>query len=130
MKKNARTQSVPSKKYREQNTPQARTSENIKNGDDELNASDIENQENRTQDSPFRPSSNDELRTPMQPLNIQNIDLNVSVVINEFCTGEDYHMMTGATKSLHRQSSTIQQLHTMNICLLNHSTFSKTPLIK
>ena len=90
MKKN-RTQSVPSKKYQEQNTPQAGTSKNINNGDDELNASDIENQENRTQDSPFRPSNNDELKTLMRPLNIQNIDLNDSVVINEDCTGEDYH---------------------------------------
>ena len=42
----------------------------------------------------------------MQPLSIQNIDLNDSVVINEDRTGEDYHnMVTGATKPLHRQSS-------------------------
>ena len=88
---NRRTQSVPSKKYLEQNTPQAGTSKNINNGDYELNASDIENQEKRTQDNPFRPSNNDELRTPMQPLNIQNIDLDDSVVINEDRTGEDYH---------------------------------------
>ena len=32
-----------------------------------------------------------ELKTPMQPLNIQNIDLNDSVIINENSTGEDYH---------------------------------------
>ena len=88
--KNNRTQSVPSNKYQEQNTPQAGFSKNINKGDDKSNASDIENQENRTQDSPFRPSNNDELRTPMQPLNIQNIDLNDSVVINKDCT-DDYH---------------------------------------
>ena len=41
----------------------------------------------------------------MQPLKIQNIDLKDSVVINENCTREDYHMVTGATKPLHRQSS-------------------------
>ena len=32
-----------------------------------------------------------ELRTPMQSLNIQNNNLNDSVVINEDLTGEDYH---------------------------------------
>ena len=31
----------------------------------------------------FRPSDNDELRTPIQPLNIQRINLIDSVVINE-----------------------------------------------
>ena len=36
---------------------------------------------------------------------MQNIDLNYSVVINEDRRGEDYHMVTGATKPLHRQSS-------------------------
>ena len=70
--KNNRTQSVPSKKYQKQNTTQAGTSKNINNGDDKLNASDIENQENRTQDSPFWPSNTGERRTPMQPSNIQN----------------------------------------------------------
>ena len=45
-----------------------------------------------------------QLRTPMQPLNFQNIDLNGSVVINDR-RGEHYHMVTGATKPLHRQSS-------------------------
>ena len=32
-----------------------------------------------------------ELKTPMQPLNIQNIDLNYSVIINENRAEEDYH---------------------------------------
>ena len=47
----------------------------------------------------------DEIRTLIQPLKIQNIDLNDSVVINENRTGEDYHMVTGAAKPRHRQSS-------------------------
>ena len=32
-----------------------------------------------------------ELRTPMHPLNIRNIDLYDSVVMNEDCSGEDSH---------------------------------------
>ena len=34
-----------------------------------------------------------ELRTPMQPLKIQNIGINDSVVINEDRTGEDYYKL-------------------------------------
>ena len=75
------------------------------NEDGEENASEPENQECEIQDNPFRPSNMNELRTPIQPLIIQNIDLNDSVVINEDRTQEDYHMVTGATKPLHRQSS-------------------------
>ena len=105
MKNNRRTQSVPNRRYREQNTPKAGTSKYISNEDGEENATEPENQEREIQDNPFRPSNLNELRTPMQPLNIQNIDLNDSVVMNEDRTQEDYHMVTGATKPLHRQSS-------------------------
>ena len=105
MKNNRRTQSVPNRRYQKQNTPKAGTSKYISNEDDEENASEPENQECEIQDNPFRPSNLNELRTPMQPLCIQNIDLNDSVVINEDRTQEDYHMVTGATKPLHRQSS-------------------------
>ena len=59
--------------------------------DGEANASEPEYQENKIKDNLFRSSNMNELRTPMQPLNIQNIDLNDSVVINENRTGEDYH---------------------------------------
>ena len=80
MKNSKRTQSVPNRRYREQNTPRAGTSKCIENEGDEENASEPENQECETQDNPFRPSNLNELRTPIQPLNIQNIDLNDSVV--------------------------------------------------
>ena len=105
MKNNRRTQSVPSKRYREQNIPRAGTSKDSSNEDGEENASESENQECGIQDNPFRPSNLNELRTPIQPLSMQNIDLNDSVVINEDRTQEDNHMVTGATKPLHRQSS-------------------------
>ena len=101
MKNNRRTQSVPNS----QNTPRAGTSKYISNEDGEQNASDPENQECEIQDNPFRSSNLNELRTPIQPLSMQNIDLDDSVVINEDRTQEHYHMVTGATKALHRQSS-------------------------
>ena len=104
IKNNRRTQSVPNRRYREQNTPRAETSKYTSNEDGEENASEPENQEREIQDNPFRPSNLNELRTPIQPLSIQNIDLNDSVVINEDRTQEGYHMVTG-TKPLRRQSS-------------------------
>ena len=79
--------------------------------DGEENASEPENQECEIQGNPFRPSNLNELRTPMQPLSIQNIDLNDSLVINEDLTTEDYHMVTGATKPLHRRSSNNTTTH-------------------
>ena len=105
MKNNRRTQSVPNRRYREQNTPRAGTSKYTSNEGGEGSASEPENQECEIQDNLFRPSNFNELRTPIQPLSIQNIDLNDSVVINEDRAQEDYHMVTGATKPLHRQSS-------------------------
>ena len=91
MKNSRRTQSVPSRRYQEQNASKAGTSKYIDNEDDEENASEPENQESGIQGNPFRPSIMNELRMPMQPLNIQNIDLNESLIINEDRTGEDYH---------------------------------------
>ena len=92
MKNNRRTQSVSNRRYQEQNTPRAGTSKYASNEDGEENASELKNQECEIQDDPFRPSSLNELRTPIQPVSIQNIDLNDSVVINEDRTGEDYHI--------------------------------------
>ena len=91
MKNSRRTQFVPGRRYREQNTPRTETSKYIDNEDGEENASEPENQECEIQDNHFRPSNLNEFRTPIQPLSMQNIDLNDSVVINEYRTGEDYH---------------------------------------
>ena len=93
IKNNRRTQSVTNRRYREQNTPRAGTSKYASNEDGEENASEPENQECEIQDNPFRPSNLNELRTPMQPLSMQNIDLNDSVVTNEDRTGDDFHII-------------------------------------
>ena len=53
--KNSRgVQSVPNRRYQEQNTPQVRTSKNTNNEDDEANASEPEGQENEMQDNSFK----------------------------------------------------------------------------
>ena len=92
MKNSRRTLSVPNRRYREQNTPKAGTSKYASNEDGEENASETQNQECEIQDNLFRPSNLNELRTSIQPLSIQNIDLNDSVAINEHRTGEDYRI--------------------------------------
>ena len=94
MKISRRTQSVPNRRYREQNTPRVGTSKYASNEDGEENASEPENQECEIQNNPFRPPNLNELRTPIQPSSMQNIDLNDSLVINEDRIGEDYHMVT------------------------------------
>ena len=114
MKNNRRTQSVPNRRYQEQNTPKAGTSKYISNEDGEENASEPENQECEIQDNPFRPSNLNELRTPMQPLSIQNIDLNDSVVINEDRTQEDYH------KRLSEKSQNPREIRTCSLPIARH----------
>ena len=82
---------MPKRRCREQNTPRAGTSKYTSNEDGEENASEPENQECEILDIPFRPSNLNELRTPIQTLSMQNIDLNDSVVINEDRRQDDYH---------------------------------------
>ena len=46
-----------------------------------------------------------ELRNPARPIH-QNIpNINETILSNEDCEEEDYHMVTGANRQLHRQSS-------------------------
>ena len=81
--KSSRTKSIPRRKDNEQTTSRIATPKHINNDDGEINASDTENQENRIQDNPFGPSEINELRTPIQPISIQNLDLDDTVTINE-----------------------------------------------
>ena len=62
------------------------------NNDDEINASDTENQESRIQDKPIRPSETNEFRTPIQPISIQNLDLDDTIIVDKDHTGDDYHI--------------------------------------
>ena len=71
-------------------TSRRETPKNTNKEDGETNASDTENQEKK-QDNLFRPSESKELRTPVQPIFIQNFDLDDTVIKNEDPIGEDYH---------------------------------------
>ena len=82
-KNSRRTQSIPSRKVNGPTTSIIETPKHINNDDGEMNVSDTENQENRIQKVPFRPSETNELRTPIQPIFIQNRDLDDTVIIKE-----------------------------------------------
>ena len=57
--------------------------------DGKIDVSHTNNQENAMQDNPSRPSEMSELRTPVQPVSVQNLDLDDTVVVNEDRTGEN-----------------------------------------
>ena len=87
VKNSRRTQSISSKRNNGQTMPP----KHINKDGGEEKASDTENQENRTQDNPFRPSETNELRTPIQQIPIENLDLDDTVIINGNRAKEDYH---------------------------------------
>ena len=71
-----------------------------------VHASNIENSDTEDEDDhPLRASEMHELSNPARPIH-QNIpNINETIVSNEDSEEKDYHMVTGANRQLHRQSS-------------------------
>ena len=63
--------------------------------------SDFENEDNH----PIRASNMHELRNPAKPFCQNRFELDETIVSKEDSEEEDYHMVTGANRPLHRQSS-------------------------
>ena len=63
VKNRKRTQSFPSRKNNGQTTSRTEEPKHINCDDGEINACDTENQKNRMQDNPFRPSKTNVERT-------------------------------------------------------------------
>ena len=73
-----------------------------------VHASNIENSEPEDEDNPFRASKITELKHPAKPLFRSESDVDVTIHSDEESDAEplqDYHMVTGANRQLHRQSS-------------------------
>ena len=86
-----------------QNSQPSRSKSIRSNG---VHASNIKNSDTEDEDDhPLRASEMHELRNPARPIyqNIQNV--NETIVSNEDFEEEDYQMVTGANRQLHRQSS-------------------------
>ena len=75
-----------------------------------VRASNIENSESENDDYPHRASKMKDLKHPAKPLFRSESDVDVTIHSDEESDiegEEDYHMVTGANRQLHRQSSQI-----------------------
>ena len=73
-----------------------------------VHASNIENTESEDESNPVRASKMTELKQPAKPLFRSESDVDVTIHSDEESDAEaleDYHMVTGANRQLHRQSS-------------------------
>ena len=68
-------------------------------------ASNNETDKNRNQDNRFQPSEMHELRQPSTPFWVAIVTLDDTIIINENRQEADYHMVTGPSKNIPRQSS-------------------------
>ena len=100
-----------------------------------VNASDNENLDSENEDMPLKASEMKDLKYPAKPLFRSESDVDVTIHSDEESDAEsldeDYHMVTGANRPLHRQSS--QNRQPLNDTLGSHadrntSTSMKKPL--
>ena len=70
-----------------------------------VNASDNKSLDSENEDISFKASEMRELRHPAKPILQNDATLDATGIFNEESDEEDYHMVTGANRPLHRQSS-------------------------
>ena len=70
-----------------------------------VHASNNENSDSENDDYPLRASKMRDLKHPAKPLFQNESDVYVNLLSNEESDEKDYHMVTGANRQLHRQSS-------------------------
>ena len=70
-----------------------------------VHASNNENSDSEKDNSPLIASKMKDLRHPARPFFQNESDVDVTIHSNEESEKEDYHMVTGANRQLHRQSS-------------------------
>ena len=70
-----------------------------------VHASNNENSDSENDDYPLRASKIKDLKHPAKPFFETETDLDQTILSNEESEQEDYHMVTGANRQLHRQSS-------------------------
>ena len=101
--KNASTITNPRSESNETQNTQPSGSKNMSIG---VHASVNDNSDPENEDShPIRASNMHELRNPAKPFCQNRFELNETIVSNEDSEEEDYHMVTGANRQLHRQNS-------------------------
>ena len=96
-----------------------------------VNASDNEGLDFEDEDISLKASKMRELRHPANPIQQNDTTLDATVIFNEESDEQDYHMVTGANRLLHRQSSRNTQLLTDTLgshADCNTSTSTTKPL--
>ena len=127
--KNASTITNPRSESNETQNNQPSGSRNRSIG---VRASENENSDSENEDNhPIRASNMHELRDPARPFCQNRFELDETLVSNEDSEEENYHMVTGANRQLHRQSS--QNPQSLNDTTGSHAaqnttTSSATPL--
>ena len=101
--KNASTITNPRSETNETQNTQPSGSKNRSIG---VHASENDNSDFENEDEyPIRASNMHELRNPAKPFCQNRFELDETIVSNEDSEEDDYHMVTGANRPLHRQSS-------------------------
>ena len=94
-----------------------------------VHASNIENSDTDDKDDhPLRASEMHELRNPARPVYQNKPNLDKTIVSNEDSEEEDYHMVTGVNRQLHRQSS--QNPQSLNDTVGSHAVQTTSLLTK
>ena len=130
--KSASTVTNPRSELNENQEPQASGSKTNKSIG--VHASLNENSDSENEDHPLRASKMKDLRLPAKPMFRAESDVDVTIHSDEESDAEsleDYHMVTGANRQLHRQSSQNPQSlkHTTGShAAQNTTTSSATPL--
>ena len=130
--KSASTVTNPRSELNENQEPQASGSKTNKSIG--VHASLNENSDSENEDHPLRASKMKDLRLPAKPMFRAESDVDVTIHSDEESDAEsleDYHMVTGANRQLHRQSS--QNPQSLNDTTGSHAaqnttTSSATPL--
>ena len=102
--KTASTITTPRSENDRMQNSQPSGSKNIRSNG--VHASNIENSDTENEDNhPLRASDMRELRNPARPLYQNEPNLDETIISEGDSEEEDYHMVTGANRQLHRQSS-------------------------
>ena len=92
-----------------------------------VHASNIENSDTENEDDhPLRASDMRELRNPARPLCQNEPNLDETIISERDSEEEDYHMVTGANRQLHRQSS--QNPQSLNDTVGSYADQTTSPL--
>ena len=85
-----------------------------------VHASCNKNSHSEDEGYPLQASKMKDIRHPAKPLHRSEMNLDATIVSEEDSEEDDYHMVTGANRQLHRQSSQTRR-HSLNNTIGSHA---------